>query len=179
MGGLKAGVSVNYSLGRGPKQSGLLYGLPEISSAAVVSGFLTYDFRPFSVGIDVNNRLGSDGGVTVALGGDYTIQPLRRLQVSLGPKVILADRQYEKTFFGVSGSSAARATALGNPMQAYDATAGVENVELSVNARYTITERWFATVHVGLSELVGSAADSPLTQRKFQPSAAAGVIYRF
>jgi outer membrane scaffolding protein for murein synthesis (MipA/OmpV family) len=101
------------------------------------------------------------------------------LQISVGPKVNFADRRYEQTFFGVSESSATRATALGNPMRAYDATPGIKNVEFSLTARYAITERWSVAAHVGLSELVGSAANSPLTQQKFQPSLAAGLIYRF
>jgi outer membrane protein len=179
LGNLKAGVSVNYSGGRSRRNSDRVNGLPEISSAAVVSGFLTYDFRPFSAGVEVNNRLGPDSGATVAVGGDYRFRPVTGMEVSLGPKVVFADRQYEQTFFGVSESSAARATALGNPMQAYNATPGIKNVELSLTAKYAITDHWSGLAHVTLSELLGSAANSPLTQRRLQPTVAAGLIYKF
>jgi outer membrane protein len=179
LGNLKAGVSINYSGGRGRVNSDRVQGLPNISGAATVSGFLTYDFRPFSVGLEVKDRIGPDSGIVISLGGDYKFRPLPKLQITVGPKVNFADRQYEQTFFGVSESSAVRATALGNPMRAYDATPGIKNVELSLTAKYTITERWSALAHVGLSELVGSAANSPLTQQKLQPTVAAGVAYRF
>src|SRR6202022_640415 len=106
--------------------------LPNIGGAPVLSGFLTYDFRPFSVGLEVSSRLGPNPGTTVSLGGDYTFRPLQRLQISVGPQVVFADRSYEQTFFGVSQSSAARATALGNSMRAYNATPGIKNVELSL-----------------------------------------------
>jgi outer membrane scaffolding protein for murein synthesis (MipA/OmpV family) len=57
MGDLKAGVSVNYSGGRGRSNSGRVEGLPNISGAPTVSGFVTYDFQPFSVGFEVKDRL--------------------------------------------------------------------------------------------------------------------------
>jgi outer membrane protein len=179
LGNLKAGVSVNYSGGRSRRNSDRVNGLPEINGAAVLAGFLTYDFRPFSAGLEVNNRLGPDSGTTVAVGGDYRFRPVTGMEVSLGPKVIFADRQYEQTFFGVSESSAARATVLGNPIQAYNATAGIKNVELSLTAKYAITDHWSALAHVTLSELLSSAANSPLTQRRLQPTVAVGLIYKF
>jgi outer membrane scaffolding protein for murein synthesis (MipA/OmpV family) len=179
IGGFKAGVNVNYSSGRGRANSGRVEGLPNIPGAATVSGFLTYDFRPFSVGLEVKDRLGPASGTVISLGGDYRFSPFPALQISFGPRVNFADRQYEQTFFGVSASSAARATSLGNPTRAYDATPGIKNVELSLTAKYAITDRWSAITHVGLSQLVGSAANSPLTQQKLQPSVAAGILYRF
>lgn len=179
IGGLKAGVNVNYSPGRSHSDSGRVNGLPEIAGAATVGGFITYDFRPFSVGMEVKDRLGPSPGATMSFGGDYSFSPIRRLQVSVGPKIVFADRNYEQTFFGVSESSAIRATQLGNPMRAYDATPGIKNVELSLTARYAISEHWSAMAHAGLSELVGSAANSPLTQQKFQPTIAGGIVYRF
>jgi outer membrane protein len=176
---IKAGVGINYSSGRSRSNSGRVNGLPDINGAAVMSGFVTYDWRPFSVGLEVQNRIGPNPGTVVSLGGGYSFHPIPDLRISLGPKVNFADREYEQTFFGVSESSAARATALGNPMRAYSATAGIKNVELVLAAKYTITRHWSAAARVALSELVGSAANSPLTQQKFQPSVGVGVIYGF
>lgn len=176
---LKAGVNVNYSPGRSAGDSDRLNGLPDIADAATVGGFLSYEFAPFSVGIAVENRLGPNSGATLSLDGKYTFRPMQRLEVSAGPTLTFADHRYEETFFGVSGAAAAQATALGNPMQAYDAHAGLKDVGLSLSARYAISAHWLVAGYAGLSELVGSAADSPLTQRKLQPRVAAGLIYKF
>jgi MipA family protein len=71
------------------------------------------------------------------------------------------------------------ASTLGNFMRPYDASAGIKNIELSITAKYSLSEHWAIGAHAGLSQLVGSAANSPLTQQKFQPTLAAVVIYRF
>jgi MipA family protein len=75
----KAGVNISYAGGRGRMDGGRLNGLPNINGAAVLSGFMTYDFHPFSVGLSVNSRLGPTAGTTVSLGGDYTFHPLQKL----------------------------------------------------------------------------------------------------
>lgn len=177
--GFKAGMNLNYSEGRSHSDSDRLNGLPGIRPAAAIGGFLTYDFDPFSVELKVSDRLGPDSGATASLSGSYTFSPLQKLQVSFGPEVVFADHRYEETFFGVSPTAAANATAVGNPIRPYNAHAGVKDVGLSLTVRYAISEHWIALAHVGLSELVGSAARSPLTQTRFQPSVLAGLAYRF
>jgi phospholipid transport system substrate-binding protein len=97
----KAGMNVSYSSGRNRNNTTASTACL-ISRAAVLSGFVTYDFRPFSVGLEVSNRLGPDAGTTVSLGKDYTFRPLQQLRNSVGPKVNIADRGYEQIFFVVS-----------------------------------------------------------------------------
>jgi outer membrane protein len=176
---LKAGVNVFYSAGRTQDNDDRLLGVPDIGPEATVGGFITYEFRPFAAGMEVQQRLGPGGGITVSLGGDYSFRPIRRLNISVGPRIVFADKNYEQTFFGVSQQTASDADALGNPLRPYNTAAGLKNVELVASARYALSEHWSLAGQLGFSELLGSAANSPLTQHKFQPTFTIGAIYLF
>jgi outer membrane scaffolding protein for murein synthesis (MipA/OmpV family) len=176
---IKAGVNVSYGVRRTQGSDDHLLGVPDIGSDAVVGGFITYEFQPFSVGLAVQQRLGPSGGLTASLGGDYSFRPISRLKIAVGPRIVFADKNYEQSFFGVSERTSAEATALGNPLRSYDTAAGLRNVELVMSAKYALSERWSLGGNLGLSELLASAASSPLTQQKLQPTVAVAIICQF
>jgi outer membrane scaffolding protein for murein synthesis (MipA/OmpV family) len=176
----QAGLSISYGGGRTSSDSPRLKGLSDISGAAVGSAFASYELKPFAVELKAENSFGPNPGTQASLGLSYAFSPAPKLHVSMGPQVTWADSRYDKSYFGVAPSEAARATAAGNPMSAYSPGAGIKDVGMSITGAYQVTRHWGLVAHVGLSDLVGSPArDSPLTQRSFQPSAAIGGTYRF
>lgn len=180
IGGFRAGLAVSYNAGRLSSDSSRLKGLSDISGSAALTGFMSYNLKPFQFDLKIRNDFGPNPGTVVSLGASYGFHPLPKLQVAVGPELTWADSRYDQSYFGVSAAGAARATSEGNPLQAYNPGAGLKDVGLSLRADYQLTEHWGLVGHVGLTELVGSAArNSPLTQRDFQPSAALGAVYRF
>ena len=180
LGPLKAGLSVSYNTGRISSDSPRLRGLSNLNGGPVAAGFITYELEPFSFELKLENTFGPNPGAEASFGMSYALTPIPRLHLSIGPQVTWADRRYDKSNFGVSPSEAALATAEGNPMQAYSPGSGLKGVGFSATGVYQLDERWGLAGHLGLSDLVGSAAkNSPLTQRRFQPSFAFGGLYRF
>ena len=121
----RGGFALNYAGGRTSKDDPHLDGLPDISGAAQVGGFLTYSLKPVAFEARVRRRLGSTAGTQVELGASVGAAPVPRLHLSLGVGVAWADASYQKTFFGVTPAEAAQATALGNPLTPYTPKAGL------------------------------------------------------
>jgi outer membrane scaffolding protein for murein synthesis (MipA/OmpV family) len=174
-----AGFSVNYSLGRDSDDADRLDGMSTIDGAAALSGFFKYDLKPFSFDATVTNRFGDDNGITVKLGAQYAYSPHRDWRFSAGPSLTWADGNYTDSFFGISSSEAARATARGNALTAYNPGAGFKDVGFTVSASYQISEGWSLRSMAGVSVLLGDAADSPLVEREIQPRFMLGLAYRF
>ena len=180
LGPFRAGASINYGRGRTSSDSDRLRGLPDIKSAAAVSGFMTYTLKPFAFEFKVGRELGSTPGTEASLGASLALAPTPRWHLSIGTQLTWADRKFNQKYFGVTATDAARATSEGNSMPAYTAGSGLTNLSMTATSVYALTEHWGLVGRLGLSDLVGSSAkDSPLTQRTFAPSVAIGAIYKF
>jgi outer membrane protein len=88
-----------------------------------------------------------------------------------------ASDRYNEKYFGIDPDNARR-----SGLRRHDAEGGIKDVGLSVTATYLFTERWAVTGLVGVTQLVGDAADSPIvedegsaTQGLFAP----GLVYNF
>ena len=60
-----------------------------------------------------------------------------------------------------------------------NATIERKDVDLTLDARYMLTEHWALGLRVGAGYLMGDAADSPVTQERVQPYSIMSVVYRF
>lgn len=178
-GPLRLSVGVNYGGGRDSDDNDRLRGLDDIDGAAVFSAKLAYEFAAVTTTAEVTHRFGDKSGSQLVLGAAYGFSPHPDLKLSLGGRVSVADSDYESAFFGVSALEATRAVARGNPLTAYKAEGGLHDVGLKLSGTYSLTEHWRLTGAVGATLLLGDAADSPLTERKLQPTAYLGLAYRF
>jgi outer membrane protein len=179
-GPFRAGFTLNYAGGRTSKDDPHLTGMPDISGAAQVGGFLTYAIKPFAFEAKVRRRLGSTAGTTADLGASVGAAPLPQLHISLSADVSWADSSYQKTFFGVTAAEAATATAAGNPLTPYTPKSGLTSAAITAAAVYQLTDHLGLVVRVQGQDLIGKQAkDSPLVQRTFAPSTAFGVLYKF
>jgi MipA family protein len=176
----RGGFALNYAGGRTSKDDPHLNGLPDISGAAQVGGFVTYSLKPVAFEARVRRRLGSTAGTQVELGASVGAAPVPRFHLSLGVGVAWADASYQKTFFGVTPAQAAAATALGNPLTPYTPKSGLTTAGVTGAGVYQIGKHWGLIGRLELQDLIGKQAkDSPLTQRTFQPAVAFGAAYTF
>ena len=91
-----------------------------------------------------------------------------------GPSVTFADSTYMKSWFGVN---AAQAAASG--YRQYDASAGLKSAGFGVTLVWFINKHWFTTADAALKRLLGSAANSPITQTKTEAGCNASINYQF
>jgi outer membrane protein len=179
-GGFRAGMSVNYGGGRTSSDSPRLQGLPDIKSAAAVSGFMTYSLKPFAVELKVGRELGSQPATEAELGASVGMAPTPRWHVSVGAQLSWHDSKFNQKFFGITPAEAAQATASGNLLTAYDPKSSLGTIGMTATSVYSMTEHWGLAMRVGLRDLIGSAEKkSPLSERTFGVNFAVGAIYKF
>jgi outer membrane scaffolding protein for murein synthesis (MipA/OmpV family) len=180
LGKFRAGASVNYVAGRTSSDSDRLRGLPDISGAAAVAGFMTYSLKPFAFELRVQRELGSAPATQATLGASFAIAPTPRLHLSFGTQLTWADKKFDQKFFGITPAEAAQANALGNPLSAYSPGSGLTRISLTATSVYALSEHWGLVTRLSFSDLIGKPAkDSPLTQRAFGTSVVIGPIYKF
>ncbi|MCS6853278.1 MAG: MipA/OmpV family protein, partial [Elioraea sp.] len=131
--------------------------------------FASSGIGPFTLSAFLAQDLADNGhGLTVGADLEYRVRLSPRLSVFAGPGVTWADETHMQTFFGVSEAQAARSAA-GLPR--YHAGAGLRDVRFTVGGIALLTDSLFVQPRLVLSQLVGDAADSPLTRSETQVTA--------
>lgn len=117
--------------------------------------------------------LGRDGGLRVDHGLSYRhpVSTQTHWDLSLGAG--WANRTHRQTYYGIDPASAA---ATGLP--AYAIGSGWDSVSLGWRITSALSEHWVAYGGVGVTQLQGAAARSPLTGRRTAYGATLGIAYR-
>jgi outer membrane scaffolding protein for murein synthesis (MipA/OmpV family) len=89
-----------------------------------------------------------------------------------GPSFTYADHRYMQKVFGVT---AAQSIASGYPV--YDAHAGSDAVGFGFSATGFITDHWLINMDAAVNRLLGSARESPITQKSTQHALGLSVAY--
>jgi outer membrane scaffolding protein for murein synthesis (MipA/OmpV family) len=79
-----------------------------------------------------------------------------------------------KSWFGVNANESAR-----SGLRQYHASAGVKSVGFGVAATWMANKHWLVTGNVAYQQLVGSAANSPIVQRRGSGVVDFAVDYQF
>jgi MipA family protein len=80
------------------------------------------------------------------------------------------NQAYNQAFFGVPA---------GSVLRAYRADAGVKDIHLGVNWNWALSSSWLLTSSVKFTRLQGSAASSPLVERRNATLLSTALAYRF
>ncbi|HEX4150741.1 MAG TPA: MipA/OmpV family protein [Steroidobacteraceae bacterium] len=176
---IRAGFALTYDLGRYVSADvSHLHGLGDIVHAPVFKGFMSYALSkefPLVVRADVRQILGGADGL---VGDLEAYMPLpgssKRLFMFAGPSYTFADHRYFQKEFGIT---AAQSIASGYPV--YDVHAGSDAVGFGFSATGLITEHWLLNLDTAVNHLLGSAAYSPITQRKTQHIYILSVVYHW
>ncbi len=176
----RVGVSLGYDTGRQEKADyANLRGLGNIALSPSVKLFGAYvlskDF-PMVVQTDVRQIVG--GGAAGTLGDLEAYMPLpgssKGFVMFLGPSVTWANRSYLQKEFGVTQG---QSLASGDPI--FNVHGGTNSVGLGFSATKFITQHWLLNADLSYSRLLGSAADSPITETRVQRALALSVDYHF
>ena len=175
----RVSLAVGLDLGRRMAwKYGKLHGLGDIPRAPFFKLAGTYILSkrlPILVRTDIRKIAGGAAGIV----GDldvYTPLPgsSRKFVMFAGPSLTLADRKHLQTSYGISPRQALHS---GYPV--YGAHGGLEAAGFGFSATRFFTPHLLANTNLSLSELLGSAAQSPLVERKAQVSLTLSVAYRW
>jgi outer membrane scaffolding protein for murein synthesis (MipA/OmpV family) len=175
----RIGVAVAYDLGRWVgNYPSHLRGLGNISPAPVVKLFAAYAVSksfPLVLRATARRIVGASDGF---LGDIGAYMPLpgssRKFVMFAGPSLTVADSSYMETTFGVNSIQSANS---GYPR--YRARAGLKAAGLGFTATWFITDHWLLNTDAAVSRLLGSAAESPITQRRTQGTLTLTIAYMF
>jgi outer membrane scaffolding protein for murein synthesis (MipA/OmpV family) len=175
----RGGLALGYDLGRRVSEDvGHLTGLGDIQWAPVVKAFFSYAVSksfPMVVRADVRQIIGGADGMLADLEA-YLPLPgsSRRLMMFAGPSMTYANHRYMQREFGVTTT---QSIASGYPV--YYAHAGSNAVGFGFSATGLISTHWLINVDAAVNHLLGSAADSPITQKTTQHALALSVAYNW
>jgi len=164
----RAGIQIGYDLGRRVSDDYThLHGLGDIRRAPTVEAFASYAISkefPLVMRGDVRQYIGGADGMVADVG---VYMPLpgssKKLIMFAGPSITYADHRYLQTEFGVTP---AQALASGYPI--FDPHAGTSAVGFGFSATRFITDHWLINLDTAVNHLLGSARESPITQRTVQ-----------
>jgi outer membrane scaffolding protein for murein synthesis (MipA/OmpV family) len=173
----RGGLALCYDLGRYVSEDvGHLYGLGDIKRAPAVKAFFSYAVSrsfPMVVRADVRQIVGGADGAVADVDA-YLPLPgsSKHFVMFAGPTFTIADRRYMQREFGVT---TAQSAASGYPI--YDAHAGGDAVGFGFSSTAFITSHWLVNLDTAVNHLLGSASESPITQRRTQKVLALSVAY--
>ena len=176
----QVGVAMAYDLGRNEQQDlNNLRGLGDIGAAPVAKLYGTWVLArkfPLILRIDARQFI---GGAQGAVGDAGVYMPLpgssKTFVMFAGPSISFATHHYLQTLYGVTP---AQAVASGHP--AYDvAHAGTSSVGVGFSATKFITSHWLVNMDAAISQIRGSAAQSPLVEEHTQRVLALSLNYQW
>ena len=176
----QVGVAMAYDLGRNEQQDlNNLRGLGDIGAAPVAKLYGTWVLArkfPLILRLDARQFI---GGAQGAVGDASVYMPLpgssRTFVMFAGPSISFATRHYLQILYGVTPPQAA---ASGHP--AYDlAHSGTSSVGVGFSATKFITSHWLVNVDAAISQIRGSAAESPLVEERTQRVLALSLNYQW
>ncbi len=150
-----------------------LTGMGDIRYSLEGGAFLNLRFAPWYISSAITSGI---HGTHVELGGGIGLPISATDRLRLGVNLNWANAKYNQTYFGVTPD---QAFASGYVLTPFDASAGIKDYALTANWAHNFGKQWYSSAGVSFKRLVGSAANSPLTLRRNQPSANFLVGYRF
>ncbi|MFM0054222.1 MipA/OmpV family protein [Paraburkholderia phytofirmans] len=151
-----------------------LHGLGDVDGGPKLKLFADYTWWAFTGSVALYQDIaGHHQGTTVST-DLLASAPVGGWLFSVGPGFTWANGTYTRTFFGVSDQQSA---ASGLP--AYSTSAGVRDIHMNAMATYDFSRHWNGSVAATFGRLQHDAANSPITEKRFELNTLASVNYRF
>lgn len=176
---IRVGAAITYDRGRSPHSDGeALTGLGTIHPAPEVKLFAGYTLAkgfPLTIRVDIRRQIGATNGYIGDVGA-YLPMPgsSQKFAWFVGPTVTIADSRYMNAYFGISRSQSASTN-----YRRYKASAGFKSAGLGVSANYFVTPHTIINVSSAFDRLLESAAESPITQSKYEAVVSVSALYKF
>lgn len=150
------GPFIAYAGGRDDK--GPLAPLAEVDGGALGGVRIHFEAGRLHLGAEVGSALSGDiDGERVRLRVTWRDALSDSLRYAIGPRIQWVDDDWNEALFSLS---AAEADQIG--LSPYAADGGVSTAGLQARLTRDLTPRWSATAILGMSEMLGDAADSPI-----------------
>lgn len=173
---VRMGIALRIDRGRNSSEVEGLEGMSDVPATLRTRVYASYALtsRWTTVASVSQDILGRGGGavVTADIGYREPMPPASEWYAGLG--VSWADVRYMDSYYGVSPASAAT-----TGYAAYEPGAGPMNLRAGVGFITALTSRWILFGGAGATQLLGYAADSPLTTKRLTASASIGLAYRW
>jgi outer membrane scaffolding protein for murein synthesis (MipA/OmpV family) len=176
---VRFGAAISYDLGRSPHVDGeSLSGLGTIHPAPEIKIFADYTLAkwlPIDIRVDARKQLGATNGYIGDVGA-YMPLPGSSAKFAwfAGPTVTVADNRYMNGYFGISNHQAAQTR-----YPRYKASGGFKSAGLGISAVYFVNPHVIISLNGAFDRLLGSAADSPINQTKYQAATTLAALYKF
>jgi len=168
------GVGVTYRFGRDQDDSARLKGLGDIDGGLAGRIFAAYWAGPFSVYANATSDFGGRQSATGEVGALGLMPLSEKLALRATAFTTWADDRNMETFYGVTATQSAKS---GLPQ--FNAKGGFKRADAAIALSYRFAPSWSLDLSVGTGYLLGDAADSPVTERRWQPLGTAFIAYRF
>jgi outer membrane protein len=114
--------------------------------------------------------------------------------VTIGVGTTVVNQAYNQAYFGITPSSINFSFSVKNTLnpeapittetarlgfRGYRATAGVKDMHADIFWTWNLSSSWLLTSHLNMTRLVGSAAESPLVDRRNNLTISSAIAYRF
>lgn len=176
---VRVGAAITYDLGRPVgSYASWLKGLPTVRPAAETKFFADWALArsfPLDLRIDVRKQFGATHG-WIGDVGLYTPLPgsSKHFAWFAGPSMTVANARYMQGYFGVSDYQS-----LVSRFRPYDARSGLKSIGGGFTAAWLPTPHWIFNCSAAADRLMGSAAESPITQDKVEGVFSTSVMYKF
>lgn len=186
-------VSFNYEWGRDESDSSDLEGLGDVDGAPTANLSLEYEIGPVTPFIELTRHLGGTDSLEASFGVE-TMIPVNVLmgqgsassvaesdnEGAEGPAILAgfsatwADDRYMRNYFGINSTQSAR-----SGLSQFNAKSGFKAVGAELGFVYPVLENWSIQTMVEYSQLIGDAADSPVSRENSVFFVGTSVSYRF
>ncbi|NNM75547.1 MipA/OmpV family protein [Sphingomonas sp. ID1715] len=157
--GFGIGPAVSLQGSRKDKDVGVPIG--KVKTTVEAGGFVQYQYREnWRLRAELRKGLGGHDGLIGDVSADFIMRDGDRYVFSIGPRVTITDKDYQRAYFGVTPAQSA-ATGL----TSYSPGGGVQSVGGTAGLVYQFSDKWGAFGYARYDRLVGDAADSPLVRR--------------
>ncbi|MFP5077979.1 MipA/OmpV family protein [Rhizobium sp. YIM 134829] len=172
--GFALAAKVGYEDGRDEDDADRLDGLGDIDFAATVGAKAYYTWNGLEVFAQIDQTIDGSESLIGTIGAEYQAPVTEQLILGAGVEATIANDKHMEAYFGVNAAQSAR-----SGLPEYEAEGGLKRVDVSASATYLVNENWLIRGEAGVGFLTGDAADSPIVEKKVQPSASLFVGYKF
>jgi outer membrane scaffolding protein for murein synthesis (MipA/OmpV family) len=159
---LTFGTLVGYYGSREEDDNEALKGLGDIDGGVDGRVFVSVPVGPISLTSMYQRDLsGNHDGAIFSVGALFFKPVTPKLRVNLQGRLNFASENFMNTYFDINLSQSSRSS-----MTVYDADAGIKDISAFNILIYSLTRHWNVVSFMGLSRLLGDAANSPIVEER-------------
>ena len=177
-GKFEIGPAVNLDFGRHESDSLDLRGLGNVGFSVELGAFVSFSLGPAAINLEIGQDVArGHKGADADLSANFTLYRSEKFAVGSVATLTWASAAYMKSFFGITGTQAAK-----SGLAVYRPGSGLKSGELGVVATYELTPHWEVLGHATYKRMLAPAADSPLIVQRGDANQVVGsafVVYKF